>query len=188
MRFISDIASRPLSTTVSRYQRLHVSRRKGNAIRQSLVSAGMIESVPIATRSGQVMLCELTDQGRSLAELNGIDVGPPPRAGLEHRYWVARVAEHFERQGYEVVHEHHIPGDGHVDLVASRPGELVAIEVETGKSDIGENLRKLQGAGFDRVLLVATSSAASAACVRVLSTVPEVNRDSVSILSWLDFA
>nr|MDD5134563.1 DUF87 domain-containing protein [Phycisphaerae bacterium] len=35
-RFLSDVATRPLSTTVSRYQRLNLSRRRGNAIRQSL--------------------------------------------------------------------------------------------------------------------------------------------------------
>ena len=38
IRFLSDVAARPLSTTVSRYQRLNLSRRRGNAIRQSLAA------------------------------------------------------------------------------------------------------------------------------------------------------
>ena len=56
IRFLADVAARPLSTTVSRYQRLNLSRRRGNAIRQSLSSAGIIEAVQIATRSGQIVL------------------------------------------------------------------------------------------------------------------------------------
>ena len=42
---LTDVAARPLSTTVARYQRLHLSRRKGNAIRQDLSQAGLIEPV-----------------------------------------------------------------------------------------------------------------------------------------------
>ena len=56
IRFLADIAARPLSTTVSRYQRLNLSRRRGNAIRQALATAGIIEAVSIPNRSGQVML------------------------------------------------------------------------------------------------------------------------------------
>ncbi len=60
IRFLADIAVRPLSTTVSRYQRLNLSRRRGNAIRQQLAAADIIKPVTIATRSGQVVLYELT--------------------------------------------------------------------------------------------------------------------------------
>lgn len=186
IRFISDVAARSLSTTVSRYQRLHLSRRKGNAIRHALQTAGLIEAVPIATRSGQVVLYGLTDHGRSICETNGIDPGPPPRAGLEHRYWVSRVAEHFDRQGYDITHEFHIPGDGHVDLVAEKPGERVAIEVETGKSDIKANLDKLQGAGFDRIVLLATSPSAVGACQKALHSCTDAHSCPVELLTWLD--
>ncbi len=139
IRLLADIAARPLSTTVFRYQRLNLSRRRGNAMRQHLADAGVIEAVPIATRSGQVVLNQLTNHGRSVCESIGIDPGPVPRASLEHLYWVMKVTEHFEKQGYEVTAEHAIPGDGAVDLLAERPGERVAIEVETGKSDIKAN-------------------------------------------------
>lgn len=185
-RFLSDVATRPISTTVSRYQRLNLSRRRGNAIRQSLQSAGLIQPVPIATRSGQVVLYGLTDHGRAAAEAQGIDPGPPPRAGLKHRYWVSRVAQQFERQGYEVAIEHHIPGDGHVDLVAERPGERIAIEAETGKSDITANLDKLRGAGFDRIILVATSPSAVSACHKAVHSCTEAHPCPVELMTWLD--
>jgi hypothetical protein len=183
---LTDVATRPLSTTVARYQRLNLSRRRGNAIRQSLQSACLIDAVPIATRSGQVVLCELTDHGRAIAESQGIDPGPPPRAGLEHRYWVSRIAESFERQGYEVAIEQHIPGDGHVDLAASRAGQRLAIEVETGKSDIDANLAKLRGAGFDRIILLATSPSAVTACQKAMHSCTEAHPCAVELMTWLD--
>ena len=184
LRFLADVAARPLSTTVSRYQRLHLSRRRGNAIRQGLVSAGLIEPVVIATRSGQVVLYGLTDGGRATCTATGVDPGPVSRASLEHGYWASKVAEQFERSGYEVTREHAIPGDGVVDVVAVCPGQRVAIEVETGKSDIAANLSKLHGAGFDRVVLLATSPAAVAACERAIDRLGDASK--VELQTWLD--
>lgn len=184
-RLLADIASRPLSTTVSRYQRLNLSRRRGNAMRQHLADAGIIEAVPLATRSGQVVLYQLTNHGRSVCTDVGIDAGPFPRASLEHRYWVMKVREHFEKQGYETVVEHPIPGDGTIDLLAERPGERIAVEIETGKSDIKENLAKLWTAGFDRIVFVATSPAAVSACHRTIEVL-ESKDPAVELLTWLD--
>lgn len=186
LRFLLDVAARPLSTTVSRYQRLNLSRRRGNAIRGALVKAGVIEAVPIATRSGQVVLYQLTDFGRSICESNGIDPGPRPRASIEHSYWVLRAAEHYETRGYEVTREYAVTGDGKVDLLAERPGERIAIEIETGKSDIEANLAKLLGAGFDRVLFLAASPAAVTACQKALQASPLRDVPAVELLTWLD--
>jgi hypothetical protein len=186
MRFLADVAARPLSTTVSRYQRLHFSRRRGNAIRSDLLAAGLIEDVTIATRSGQVVLCQLTDAGRGVCRQLGVDAGPAPRASLEHSYWVMKVAEQFTRDGYDVTEEYAIPGDGLVDLVAERAGQRIAIEIETGKSDIAENLRKLSGCPFDRIILLATSPAAAAACTRVIHRAGEPSHPRLELQTWLD--
>jgi Holliday junction resolvase-like predicted endonuclease len=180
------VAARPLSTTVSRYQRLNLSRRRGNAIRQNLLSGGLIESVPIATRSGQVVLYQLTDYGRSLSPQVGIDPGPPPRASHEHSYWVSRAKRYFENRGYELTVEHAVLGNGTIDLLAERPGERAAVEVETGKSDIKENIEKLREKGFDRVIFVATSPAAVSACQKVLDAIDGLNAPTVELLTWLD--
>lgn len=186
IRFLADVAARPLSTTVARYQRLHLSRRKGNAIRQDLVSAGLIAAVALATRSGQVVLYELTDAGRSVCGDIGIEPGPARRESLEHRYWVHRAAAHFEDQGYAVTRELAVPGDGVVDIAAERNNERLAIEIETGKSDIRINVEKLQQSGFDRVLLIATTPSAVSACQRVLESLPVKTSATVELLTWLD--
>ncbi len=186
IRFISDVASRPLSTTVSRYQRLHLSRRRGNAIRHDLLTAGLINSVPIATRSGQVVLYELTDEGRSLCESMGIDPGPALRVGLDHLYWARKTGRHYEGRGFDITYEYAVPGDGYVDVVAGRPGERVAIEVETGKSDIKANITKTLDADFDRLVLVATSPEAVVACRRAIEKTKEDRQSSVELITWLD--
>ena len=186
IRFLADVAARPLSTTVSRYQRLRLSRRKGNAIRQHLAGAGIIEPVPIATRSGQVILYQVSDLGRGLCASVGIDAPHTRRPGLEHRFWVRQAAEHFEQKGYDVTREHAVDGNGTVDLLAERPGERIAVEIETGKSDIKENVTKLQHADFDRIILVATSPVAVSACEKCMDALVADSRPAVELLTWLD--
>jgi len=183
-RFLIDIIARPLSTTVSRYHRLNLSRRRGNAVRESLSSAGVIERITIATRSGQVVLFALTDAGRTVCLSVGIDPGPKPRESVEHMFWVDRAARYFEKDGYEIAREHPVKGNGAVDVLAQRPGEKVAVEIETGKSNTKENLTKIAHADFDRVVLVATSPAGSEACQKAMAAI--TNGPPVQLLTWLD--
>ena len=184
VRFLADLATRPLSTTVSRYQRLHLSRRKGNAIRQDLSRAGLIEAIAIPTRSGQIVLYQLTDAGRTVCADVGIEAGPTPRVSLEHRYWAMRAADLFTDRGYDVTHECAVQGNGTIDLLAERPGERIAIEIETGKSDIANNITKLKSAGFDRVIIIATSPTAVTACQNAIAKV----KAQVELLTWLDLS
>jgi len=188
LRFLADIAARPLSTTVSRYHKLHLSRRRGNAIRQHLASAGIIEPVTIATRSGQVVLYQLTDPGRSVCSAAGIKAGPKPRESLEHSFWVSRATKHFERKGYDVSCEHPVKGNGAVDILAEKGGTQVAVEVETGKSNIKTNLNKVRNAGFDRIVLVATSPAAVTACQKAVDSTERNQPPQIEQLTWFDLS
>ena len=188
IRFLTDVATRPLSTTVSRYHRLNLSRRRGNAIRQSLASAGIIKAVTIATRCGQVVSYELTELGRTLCSSAHIEVAPKPRQSLEHRYWVRQTAKYFEKQGYDIKHEHPIKGNGAIDILATRGSRRVAVEVETGKSNIKANLEKIKDAGFDRIVFVATSPTAVTACQRAIDAVEYSDSDTAELLTWLDIS
>jgi len=188
IRFLADIAARPVSTTVSRYQRLNLSRRRGNALRQQLAGAGIIEAVSIPTRSGQVMLYQLTDVGRRVCEYVKIDPGSRPRESLEHRYWVKQASSYFEKKGYEMTREHPIKGNGAIDLLAQCPGEQVAIEVETGKSDIKANLAKIKEGGFDRMVLIATSPVAMTKCQKALDNLKKEQLVKVELMTWIDIS
>ncbi|MDM8008470.1 MAG: hypothetical protein QUV05_20215 [Phycisphaerae bacterium] len=132
------------------------------------------------------MLYQLTEHGRSLCDEMGIDVGAVLRASLEHQFWAQRAAEYLESEGYEVTHEYPVPGDGIVDLLAERPGARVALEVETGKSDIEENIRKLKNAGFDRIILLATCPEAVGACQKAIAAAGSSAHTPVELLTWLD--
>jgi predicted RecB family endonuclease len=80
----------------------------------------------------------------------------PKNASLEHEYWKHMIAGQYRMKGYTV--EEEVPlGDGKaVDLVASKDGRKIAIEVETGKSDVKGNFKKCEEAGFDSVITVRT--------------------------------
>jgi len=188
IRFLADVASRPLSTTVARYQRLNFSRRRGNAIRQHLLAGKLIEAVPIATRSGQVVLYQLSEPGRALCGAAGIDCGSRLRTSLEHMYWVNKTVEHFEQKGYEVTREHQIKGSGAADLLLERPGERVVVEVETGKSDVKKNVTKLAHAGFDKIVLIATGPEGVTACSRAVEALGEKSSTDIEQLTWLDIS
>ena len=54
-------------------------------------------------------------------------------------YWVKKAHDHFAAKGLEITREHPVPGDGAVDLLAERPGERIAIEIET-KQHLSEAL------------------------------------------------
>lgn len=71
---------------------------------------------------------------------------------------------------------------GHV--LAEDPGNRDAGEVETGKSDIKENLPKLQDKGLDRVVFVGTSPTADSACREVMDGTDRAERPPVELLTW----
>ena len=186
LRLLSDIAARPLSTTVSRYNRLNLSRRKGNAIRQALAAAGLIEAVTIATRSGQVVLYQLTENGRTICESENIDPGLCHRESLEHRYWVKQASRQYEKQGYTIKCEHPIKGNGAVDILAQKGGRKIVIEVETGKSDIANNIYKIKKYPFDQVILLATNPTAAGKCQRAIAKGTNDQKNPIEVLTWLD--
>ena len=49
-------------------------------------------------------------------------------------------------------------GRGAIDLVALKGDEILAIEIETGKSDVVGNIEKCLKVGFEKVVVVAVNS------------------------------
>ena len=87
-----------------------------------------------------------------------------------------------------MVYEHSVKGNGAVDILAQRPGEKVAVEVETGKSNIKENVEKIKDAGFDRIVLIATSASAVGACQKVIDSVDTASAPTAELVTWLDIS
>ena len=82
--------------------------------------------------------------------------------------------------------EHPIKGNGAIDLLAARPGEKIAVEVETGKSDIKQNLTHMKKKEFDKLIMVATSPNAVSACQKAIDAVDTKYLPTLELWTWLD--
>jgi len=107
------------------------------------------------------------------------------RTSLEHSYWVMKAARYFENQGYGVSQEDAVDSNGTVDLLAERPTERLAVEIETGKVDTKGNLAKLREKGLDHVVLVAASPAAVSPCRQVMDDAHGTEAPRLELLTWL---
>jgi hypothetical protein len=188
INFLQDIIAHPLSTTVSRYHRLHFSRRRGDAVRRHLIDSSYIEPVPIATRTGQVVLYQLTNSGRNMCSLLGLKPAPLPRESLEHRYWIWQTADYYKKQGYEITFEYAVKDNGKIDILAERPGWRIAVEVETGKSAPLDNLKNAAKASIDKFVFVATSPMAVSVCQKVIEQAKGNISCQIELLTWLDIS
>lgn len=186
-RFVTDIIAHPLSTTVLRYHRLHLSRRRGDAVRRFLVENALIEPVRIATRTGQVVLFQLTYAG--WITCNDLELNPAAKQqeSLEHRYWVGLAANYYKEQGYEIDFEYAVKGNGMIDILAKKSGKQIAIEIETGKSNILVNLKNAIKAPVDKLVFIATSPAAVSTCQNIIEKAEKVSVP-VELLTWLDIS
>ena len=93
--------------------------------------------------------------------LGAKEAKPPGRESLVHQYWKRFYGERFKEQGYKVQLE--APRrSGNVDVLAVKGDEAIAIEIETGKSDIVRNVKQDLLSGFNKVLIVATDEKALA--------------------------
>jgi hypothetical protein len=152
-----DIHSHPYSGVVERYRRVAVSRRKGDNFKRSLIAKELIMQVEIPTRSGRIVLLDLTDKAREYLEKAGLEVRRRRlNEGLEHDFWKHQVAEYYQKQGYEVKMEE--PVNGFTDLVIEKDGERIAVEIETGKSDWKKNLQKNVSKNFAKIIIFVTHS------------------------------
>ena len=133
-----------------------------------------------------MVLYQLSDFGRTVCKSVGLDPAPKPRESLEHRFWVNKTAQYFEKKGYEIKKEHPVKGNGAIDILAERPGEKIAVEVETGKSDIKTNLGKIMKAGFGKIVMIATSPTGVSACQKAVENMGPDHSSKAEILTWLD--
>ena len=157
-RFLEDVRAFPDDGVDSRYQRLNLSADAGTRLKRHLLALGLVEEERVAIGRTRRTLLRLTPSAR---EIVGQEDGMR-RESLAHAYWKRRYADLYRARGYRVEVEAPRAAaiGGRVDVLATRTGESIAIEIETGKSDIVENVRCDVRAGYTHVLVVATSERA----------------------------
>jgi DNA-binding MarR family transcriptional regulator len=153
-----DVHGSPYSSMSERYKRLEFNNRLGNRIKDCLVKKGLFVPVEITNRKGRIKLLELTEKGRTVLGDMGYERKPVKgEGGIEHEYWKHRIKDHYVKKGYQVTEEYEIEKGVTVDLFATKDGETIAIEVETGKSDIEANIRKLSHLTDSQVIFYAVN-------------------------------
>jgi len=162
--FIEDVAVNPDDGVKKRYQRLGLNAGNGTRLKEELLEAGWLEAETITVgRARKVLLRLSADALRIL----GVE-STTPRASLAHEYWKRFYARKFSEMGYEVTLEAQRVG-GRVDVLAVKEGERIGIEIETGKSDVVNNVRAGLRSGFTKVIVVATDDKALAKVERDLA-------------------
>ena len=154
LSLLLDIVQHPFSGVGSRYKRLGVSVRNGTKLKDDLVSRKLLAGVEVTEPSGMRLGLVVTPQGKEAMEREGheVDYHLTPRL-FEHEYWKSRIGCRLKKLGWEVRYEVPVPGDGFVDLVATKGSETAAWEVELGE-DALRNIEKCVAAGYKRVVSV----------------------------------
>ncbi len=143
-RLLRHIAEHPFEPVTKRYEALQLSRRKGNALRQTLEQLVLIRPLAVSTAKGVLTLLELSDEARSWLRRTRSAI-TPLHGGLQHAYWQHECGRLLEEHGWEVKLEWRPPGSQHlIDVAAWKDGRSLLIEIETGKSDWKRNLEQLR--------------------------------------------
>lgn len=152
VQFLRDVILHPYDGVNARYRRLGWSADKGHRVKRALLDKNTLaeESVTI-NRTRRTLL-------RVPAHLRQAITNTPQeqrRESLVHEFWKHAYAEQYRSQGYHVTIEapRH---QGRMDILARNSTESVAIEIETGKSDVAQNVHQDLASGATRIIVIAT--------------------------------
>lgn len=154
--FIEDVLLHPDDGVKARYRRLRIGGSTGHGTKERLVEKGWLEAevVPVGTSRKTVLRLS-----RKARELLNIKADNANRESIAHAYWKRFYADQLELQGYDVQIETPRNG-GYADVVGCKSEHRIAIEIETGKSSIIDNVKSCLAAKFDRIIVVAVTTRA----------------------------
>ena len=146
---LANIIERPLDGISERTRRLGLHPSTVANLHTSLSQKGVIKTVNVDKKK----LFEVTEEGKTMAEKSNIQIQRKhTRGGIEHTYWIHQSVQFLKKHEFQPVSE----VDG-IDIVDKSAG--IAIEIETGKSDLSLNLLKLKKSRFSRCFMLATNKA-----------------------------
>lgn len=179
LAFLDDVLTRKLDGVKRRYRRLKWSIHKGHRIKEALVRRGWLASEVVPVGNSRKVLLRISEQAR---EKLGLSKASVRREGLAHEYWKSVYARRLREQGYRVSVESPRIG-GYVDVLGERNGKRIGVEIETGKSNVVENVRNCIRAGFDQVWVVAATHEAWAKIDRRLAAAGLLGIRRLSLLN-----
>jgi len=157
-RLLIDIHKFPCSSITQRYKRLQINPKYGNYFKNLLISEGLASPKKIVIKgSNWIILFELTPKGKATLRDLGYVVRDE-REGIEHKFWKNKIAEYYKNKGYGVLIQEKVNGEP--DIIVMNGDKKAALEIETGNSDVMQNIEKGLEAGFDSIISVATNKLA----------------------------
>ena len=104
------------------------------------------------------------------------------RGGIEHRYYVEKIKAHYlNQEGFTFVEKDDI------DLVVEGYDKTIAVQVETGKSNIQANLMKLGRHKSDLKYVLATNKEAEMKIREIFNDLIVPDKQNIQILFAKDF-
>ena len=144
---IANIIEKPLLGVDKRTKLLGIHSSEMAQIHNSLEEKGIIKTVTVDKKK----LMELTSFGRYTAKEEGFEIPErQTRGGIEHFYWIHQVCRFLSK------HEFH-PVCEKFDIDITDLRNKIGIEIETGKSDIKKNLKKLNDSPFRNCFMLSTT-------------------------------
>lgn len=156
LAFIDDILLHKDDGVKQRYKRLEMSIGGGNKIKEKLIHDGWLESDFVKVGKSRKVILRLTSTAQKSL---GFDNIPARFGSVAHEYWKRYYGRLFQDYDYRISFE--TPRkSGRIDVVAAGKDEKIAVEIETGKSDVVRNVKQDLLSAYSRILVVATDKSA----------------------------
>ncbi len=170
LELLEDACSSPLVGVADRYRRLKLSADRGTRLKDELVARAWARTTRIQLADRAFVALVPTRAG--LAVLRNPPAWPEPddHASAEHEFWKGWLFGELRKRGLAVHAERTLLNGHRVDLLVAKGERALAIEVETGKSDIAGNVAAARSGGVAQLVIVATSREALAAVEETLAT------------------
>ena len=150
---LHDVLRHPDDGVDQRYKRLKFSTDRGNRYKRQLVQHRFVIALRVKVGRTHRVLLRITDEARTVF---GLSADKSTYGSPIHEYWKHYYGRLYREKGYAVTLEA-ARKRGRVDVLARKLSESVAIEIETGKSDVVWNVKQNLLEGFSRVVVVATN-------------------------------
>jgi hypothetical protein len=177
-----DILDNPISGIAERFKRLSFSIYKGNRAKDIIISKGIIESHDIPTFKGRIKYLDITEKGKNILRKMGYSIERKRQGGHEHEYWKHRIGGLLKTKGYQVEIEKPIGEGKTVDIVATKDGANIAVEIETGKSDVEGNIFKNIGSGFSEIIIVPLNTKSKRKIMEDMKGMPPGDSNKIEVL------
>jgi hypothetical protein len=172
---LENIAIKPFIGLVKRFKELGLKVSHGYKVIEELTARNLI--MPLTVDGNR--LYELTANGKKSL---GKKISLKGRGGIEHRYYIEKIKQHYlANEGFTFLEKDDI------DLVVETIEKKLALQVETGKSDIQANLTKLGRYAADFKYVVTTNPETEIRIKEMLKDLLIPNKENIHILFVKDF-